>query len=105
MLLDFKKLRSDAQERLSHADNPRRMILIHTGIILLATLLLSVADHFLSQQISGTGGLSGIGGRAILETVQSILRLAQTVALPFWQIGYLYYTLQIAKGAQGTFPT
>lgn len=102
MLLDFKKLLGDAQERLSHADDPRRIILIHTGAILLVALLLSIADHLLSQQIGGTGGLRGMSGRAILETVQSILRLAQTFVLPFWQIGYLFYSLQIAKGERGS---
>ena len=97
MLLEPSALRSAAGGSLERADRPGRVILIHTGAILLLSLLLTVADYLLNKQISTTGGLSGMGLRSILATVQSMLRLTQAVIIPFWQIGYTCYTLKVAQ--------
>lgn len=98
MILNSSNLRAAAKRSLEQTSNARRMILIHTGVVLLITLLLSVADFLLEQQIGTTGGLSGLGTRSLLSTVQAVLRLAQIIALPFWQIGYTYFTLRVAQG-------
>ena len=98
MLLEPSALRTAATGSLERTDKPGRVILIHTGAILLISLLLTAADFLLNRQISTTGGLSGMGMRSILTTIQSMLRLTQAVLLPFWQIGYTYYTLQVAQG-------
>ena len=100
MLLEPSHYQTAARESLKKADRPGRVILIHTGVILLLSLLLAGADYFLDQQISATGGLSGMGTRSVLVTVQSTLRLLQIIALPFWQIGYTYYTLKTAQGQE-----
>lgn len=97
MLLEPSSLRSAAGGSLERADRPGRVILIHTGAVLLLSLLLTVADYLLNKQISTTGGLSGMGMRSVLSTVQSLLRLSQAVVLPFWQIGYTCYTLKVAQ--------
>lgn len=101
MLLEPSQHKSAARECLAKANKPGRVILIHTGATLLFSLLLTGADYFLDQQIGLTGGLSGMGTRSILATIQSVLRLLQIVVLPFWQIGYTYYTLQVARGQAG----
>ena len=98
MLLEPSALRTAAIGSLDRTDRPGRVILIHTGAILLISLLLTSADFLLNRQISTTGGLSGMGTRSILTTIQSLLRLTQAVVLPFWQIGYTYYTLKVAQG-------
>lgn len=98
MLLEPSALRTAATGSLERTEKPGRVILIHTGAILLISLLLTAADFLLNRQISTTGGLSGMGMRSILTTIQSMLRLTQAVLLPFWQIGYTYYTLQVAQG-------
>lgn len=98
MILNSSNLRAAAKRSLEQTSNARRMILIHTGVVLLITLLLSVADFLLEQQIGTTGGLSGLDTRSLLSTVQAVLRLAQIIALPFWQIGYTYFTLRVARG-------
>ena len=104
MLLDPLQLRSRAQSSLARARKPEQVILIHTGVILLLSLLLTGVDYILDQQIGTTGGLSGMGTRSILVTIQSLLRLVQAVVLPFWQIGYTYYTLRVARGQAVGFP-
>ncbi len=104
MLLDPLQLRSRAQSSLERAHKPSQVILLHTGVILLLSLLLTGVDYMLDQQIGTTGGLSGMGTRSILVTVQSLLRLVQALVLPFWQIGYTYYTLRVARGQTAGFP-
>ena len=98
VLPDFRTLRSSATRSLADAQNPKWIIFVHTGIVLLVTLILALADFLLEQQISNTGGLGGMGSRSVLNTIRSVLQLAQSIILPFWQIGYLYYTVKIAQG-------
>ena len=91
-------LRNQARQRLANASySPKKLILLHTGAVLLLSFLLAVADHLLEQQIGSTSGLSGIGSRSVLATAQAMLRLGQTVLLPFWQMGYLYVTMKLAR--------
>ena len=97
MLLEPRTLRQNAADSLARAEKPGRIILIHTAVTLLLSLLLSIADHLLNRQIGATGGLGGMGTRSILTTVQSMLRLAQVVLLPFWQVGYTYYVLKVSQ--------
>ena len=78
--------------------NPRKLVAIHTGVMLAISLAVLAIDFLLEQQIENTGGLSGMGTRSVLTTVQAILRQAQVIALPFWQIGWLYVTVKIARG-------
>lgn len=95
---DRKDLKQTAASRLSKARfDPRLLILIHTAVSVGATLLVSVINYILQQQINGTGGLSGIGLRSILATAQSALQLACVVLLPFWEIGMLYAAMGIAR--------
>lgn len=98
MLSEPSILRTSAGTSLKQAANPSRVILVHTGAMLLLSLLLTIADYLLNQQISATGGLGGMGLRSILTTVRSVLRLTQFVGLLFWQVGYTYYTLNVARG-------
>ena len=95
---DRLSLKSQALNCLANASySPKKLILLHTGVVLLLSFLLAVADSLLENQIGSTGGLSGISSRSILATAQAMLRLTQTVLLPFWQMGYLYVTMKLAR--------
>lgn len=95
---DRRSLVSAAEKSLANASyNPKQLILLHTGAVLLLTLLLSVLDYLMEHFIGTTGGLGGIGLRSMLSTAQSVLRLLQTIALPFWQMGYVYLTLRLSR--------
>ncbi len=95
---DRQYLKNQACQCLANAAcSPARLIAIHTGVISLAAVLLAAANYFLEQQIGATGGLGGIGSRSVLVTVQSMLQLAQSVLLPFWQIGYVYVAMKLAR--------
>lgn len=92
---DYHQLRAEADRALHGAAvSPKRLIAIHSGVTIGLGLLLSVLSYLLQQGIAGTGGLSGIGLRTVLETAQSVLQLANTVLLPFWAMGYIRVVLQ-----------
>lgn len=97
--LDHRAWKAAAGNSLANAAcDPKKLVLTHTGIILLASLVLTVVDYLLEKGIGTTGGLSGMGLRSALETVQTVLRYGQSLALPFWQIGFTYAILQLSRG-------
>lgn len=93
-----RTLKQTAAQRLSASSySPRKLIALHTGLSLAVTLAISLLSYILSHQINSTGGLSGIGLRAILTTVQSGLQLGAIVALPFWEIGFVRAALSMGR--------
>lgn len=102
---DFNELRQKSAQSLAQADNPKGMILFHTGIVLLLAAIITLVDYLLERAISNTGGLGGMAMRSVLSTAQSVLPIIQGVALPFWQIGYTFYTLRVAQNKNTDFHT
>lgn len=99
-----RTLKDAAGTRLAQAScDPKKLIFFHTGIILLASLVLTVVDYLLEKGIGTTGGLSGMGLRSMLETVQTVLRYGQAIVLPFWQIGYTWAILRLGRGEAVSF--
>jgi len=98
MTLKSSDLRWEAERNLLNAGSaPRRIVLIHTAVSLGASLLLALFNFLLSQMISGTGGLSGLGTRSLLQTGQAVVELAVTVLLPFWNIGLIRAAMNWAR--------
>lgn len=94
-----KALKSQAGARLQPVrQDARRLVLIHTGIVVLLSLFSSGLSMYLDYQISDTGGLSGLGARSILETVQTVLQYATTLFTPFWQAGFVLIAIRFASG-------
>lgn len=94
-----RQLKAAAARSLQNAAyDPRKLVLIHTAAVLVFFAVLAIVDYLLEQQISSTGGLSGLGTRTMLATVQQVLQLSEQVLIPFWQIGYLYAMLRICRG-------
>ena len=95
---DRRALKDLAGQRLAEATySPRKLMLIHAGALLILSLTLALLDYLLEQQIGSTGGLGGIGSRSVLATIQAVLRLAQAALLPFWQMGYLFVAMKLAR--------
>ena len=96
-LRNHRALKTAARESLAQAPgNPKRIILIHTAVSLGIMLLVVVLDFVLSNQIENTGGLSGLGTRSVLTTIQSILQVVQMAVLPFWEIGFIFAAMKMA---------
>ena len=71
--LDPRSLKAEADAALQAAAyDPQKLILIHTGVIMALSLVLTALDYLLEQQIGTTGGLSGMGTRSIRDTAHCI---------------------------------
>lgn len=96
-----RALKETAAQRLSRANyDPRKLALIHIGVSAGAALLITVIDYILANQIENTGGLSGMGMRTVLETVQMSLQYIHTIAMPFWQMGFVFVAMQMFREKQ-----
>lgn len=102
-MMKVSELYHQADARLGNAENPKRLALVHTAIALGASFLLTLINYLFSLMIADTGGLSGLGARSALSTLQTLLELGVMVALPFWQLGIFYAALRWAKGESATF--
>lgn len=97
--MDISTIRLEAKSRLENtAYCPKKLALIHAGAAILCSLVLTVINLILANQMSGTGGLAGMGTRAVLESAQSVLSLALSLALPFWTYGFVAAALKMARG-------
>lgn len=94
----YSQFQSDAANALGRADySPKKLVLFHAGVSAAAALVLTVIDYVLDLGIAQTGGLQGIGTRAVLETIQTLLVYANALLLPFWQMGYLLCSLLLIR--------
>lgn len=96
---NYRQLRTDARAAVAgFGKTAVKLIAIHAGLSIGANFLLALINYLLEMGIAQTGGLSGIGTRAILETVQQVLQTTLTLAIPFWSMGYTFAALQMARG-------
>ena len=100
-LIESRKLKQQTMQQLSEASyDPKRLALIHAGIALAFSLVLTVINYLLSSGIAGTGGLDGIRTRSILMSAQSVLSLVLTVGMPFWEYGFVAAAMGYARKEQ-----
>ena len=96
-----RDMRKQAKDALASASyNPRKLALIHGGVMLGISLLITLVNFLLSKQIDSATGLSGLGTRTTLGTIQSILQIANTVLMPFWEIGFLAAAVNMVRKEQ-----
>lgn len=95
---NVRELKRFAGERVANAHDPKRIVLIYTGLTIALSMLGMAADYMLDLQIGKLGGLSNMGTRTVLSTFQSILPLAQSVLSMCLSVGFLSAMLRIARG-------
>ncbi len=95
---ESKQIYNEAKEALASASYPpRKLALLHTGIAAAASFATALLSYLLSSGIGDTGGLSGIGLRSGLETVQTLLTALISVLEPFWMLGFIAAALLLAR--------
>ena len=95
---NIRDLKQTAAQRLQSASQARNIMLIYTGLTLLASALVTVINYVLDLQIAQTGGLSNMGTRSILSTIQSLLPILQTLATMCLELGFLAAMLRVCRG-------
>lgn len=95
---NIQQLHTEAGEAVSgFGRQATKLILTHAGITLGANLAVALIGYLLDLGIAQTSGLADIATLTLLETVQQFLQIIVTVALPFWQMGYVFTAMQMAR--------
>lgn len=84
-----RALKQEAAAALDAAPNQKKIIALYAGASLLVSLVVTLLDLLLSSMVEKTSGLSSIGTRTILQTVQNVLPIAQFAFLLIWEYGYM----------------
>ena len=95
---NIRDLKQTAGSRLENAPQAGRLVLIYGGINAGLSALITIVNYCLSLQISQMGGLSNIGLRSVLSTVQTVLPMVQWVVLMCLELGFLNAMLRISRG-------
>ena len=85
----FKILKKNAAERVAAAEQSKNIVLIYTGTVTALALLVTVINYVLNLQIAQLGGLSNMGLRSVLSTVQSVLPVVQSLVIMALDLGYI----------------
>ena len=94
--LNAKHLIQASRQKLEGKD-ATRLAAFHTGITVAVAVVITGLQFVLAEGIGNTSGLSGMGTRSILETIQTVLQWANMILIPFWGLGFLYASLLWAK--------
>ena len=95
---NVKELKRFAAERLEHARDSKRIVLIYTGLVIGLSVLVMAANHMLGLRIDQLGGLSNMSTRATLSAIQNVLPMIQSMVSTCLSVGFLAAMLRIARG-------
>ena len=93
-----KELQSFAFSRLENRGESRKIAAIYAAVVIGLSLLSSVLNYVLRLRIDQSGGLSNMGLRTVLSTVQAMLPMVQSLVVMCVELGYLAAMLRIARG-------
>ena len=95
---NIKQIHHTARQSLaSNRGHAGTAALIYSGSICLLALISTVVSWYLNQQIAGTGGLSNMGLRSILATIDYILPFVQVIVSMGLGLGYCALALDVAR--------
>ena len=94
---NITKLKEDAAYALRRGREPKDLVLWYALLSTLIAAALTLLNYWLGEQISNTGGLSGMGTRTMLATAKAVLPLAQALVLACLQLGYFQGMLRICR--------
>ena len=90
-------LKGDAARRVAASENAQQVVFIYIGILTLTAALVTLVNYCLGLQIDKTGGLSNMGLRSVLSTIQSVLPMIQNALSMCLQIGYIAAMMRISR--------
>lgn len=93
-----RAMKTFAAERVSGAPMEKKIVLIYGALVMGLALLTTVVRYVLGLQIDQMGGLSNMGARTALSTLQSMLPLVESLVVMCLELGYTAAMLRIARG-------
>lgn len=97
-LRNLREIRDFASQRLAQSPSQQKIVVIYAALALGLTGLVTVLSHVLGLQINNFGGLSNLGKRNMLSSLQSMLPMVQSLVIMCLDVGYLAAMLRIARG-------
>lgn len=95
---NIRELKVTAARRLEEAKNAQKIVLIYAGITIAVSLLVMVITYCLDLQISQSGGLSNLGMKSFLSSLNTVLLIVQNLALMCLELGFLAAMIRISRG-------
>ena len=97
-LRNTREIKSIAAQRVRQSPSQRKIVMIYAGLALGLTALVTVLNYVLGLQMDKFGGLSNLGKKSMLSTLQSMLPFVQTLLNMCLDLGYVAAMLRIARG-------
>lgn len=95
---NLREIKNRSEERLSQSASQQKIVMIYAALTLGLMLLVTVTNYVLGLQMDNFGGLSNLGKRTMLSSVQSMLPVVQSLVIMCLDLGYLAAMLRIARG-------
>ena len=97
-LRNHREINQFAAQRLQASPSQQKIVVIYAALALGLTALVTVLSHVLGLQIDNFGGLSNMGKRTMLSSVQTMLPIAQSLLHMCLDLGYVAAMLRISRG-------
>ena len=97
-LRNLREINQVSEQRLNQSPSQRKIVMIYGALTLGLMLLVTVVNYVLGLQIDNFGGLSNLGKRTMLSSVQTMLPIVQSLVLMCLDLGYVAAMLRIARG-------
>ena len=95
---NLREIKNRSEERLRQSASQQKIVMIYAALTLGLMLLVTVTNYVLGMQMDNFGGLSNLGKRTMLSSVQSMLPVVQSLVIMCLDLGYLAAMLRIARG-------
>jgi uncharacterized membrane protein len=99
------KAHYEAARELTQNPLHKQLSLISVAAVIAANILLLLLQVLINHLMADAVGLSAMGKRTGLMTVQSVLQFAVSLALPFWTYGFHRVAMEIARKGDPTYHT
>lgn len=95
---DRRELKQFAAGRLETARDLSKIVLLYAAASLGLSAAVTVVNYVLGLQMENLGGLSNMGKKNLLSTIQSLLPFASNLVTMCLELGFLAVMLRIARG-------
>ena len=95
---NLREIKNLSEERLHQSASQQKIVMIYAALTLGLMFLVTVTNYVLGLQMDNFGGLSNLGKRTMLSSVQSMLPVVQSLVIMCLDLGYLAAMLRIALG-------
>ena len=95
---NIREMKQFALRRLESCQEEKSIVLLYAALALGASALVTVSSYILNLQIDHFGGLSNMGTKTVLSTLDTMLPIVQNLFGMCLEVGFLAAMLRIARG-------